>query len=132
MSDLKCAQALVLAAERDFELVQLMLEHNGGADEVFGFHVQQAVEKLLKAWLAIRGESYPLTHDLEQLFEVLAQGGVALGAFRSLSDYTPFAVVHRHEALGPQEPPMDRAQAAARTASLVARVRDFLAEPNQS
>ena len=31
MSDLKCAQTLVLAAERDFELVQLMLEHNGGS-----------------------------------------------------------------------------------------------------
>lgn len=131
MSDLKCAQALVLAAERDFELVQLMLEHNGGADEVFGFHVQQAVEKLLKAWLAVRGESYPLTHDLEQLFEVLAQGGIELGAFRSLSDYTPFAV-HRYEALGPQEPPMDRAQAASRTASLLSRVRELLAEPNRS
>ena len=99
---------------------------------MFGFHVQQAVEKLLKAWLPIRGESYPLTHDLEQLFEVLAQGGIELGAFRSLSDYTPFAVVHRYEALGPQEPPMDRAQAASRTASLLARVREFLAEPNRS
>ena len=49
MSDLKCAQALVLAAERDLELVQLMLEHGAGAEEVFGFHVQQAVEELLKA-----------------------------------------------------------------------------------
>ncbi len=43
-----------------------MLEHNAGADVVFGFHVQPAVEELLKAWLSIRGESYPLTHDLEQ------------------------------------------------------------------
>ena len=132
MSDLKCAQALVLAAERDLELVQLMLEHNAGADEVFGFHVHQAVEKLLKAWLAIRGESYPLTHDLEQLFEILAQGGVEVGAFRSLSDYTPFAVVHRHEGLGPDEQPMDRAQAASRTASLPARVREIGAESDQS
>ncbi|MDE0622848.1 MAG: HEPN domain-containing protein [Bryobacterales bacterium] len=104
----------------------------GAADEVFGFHVQQAVEKLLKAWLAIRGESYPLTHDLEQLFEVLAQRGVELGAVRSLSDYTPFAVVHRYEALGPQEPPMDRGQAASRTASLLVLVREFLAKPDRS
>ena len=131
MNDLKCAQTLVQAAERDLELVQLMLEHSRDADEVFGFHVQQAVEKLLKALLAIRGESYPLTHELEQLFEVLAQGGVELGAFRSLSAYTPFAVVHRHEALGPQEPPMNRAQAASQTASLLARVREVLADPNR-
>lgn len=132
MSDLKGARTLVLGAERDLELVQLMLEHSAGADEVFGFHVQQAVEKLLKAWLAICGESYPVTHDLEQLFEVLAQAGVELGAFRSLSDYTSFAVVHRHEALGAQEQRMDRAQAASRTASLLARVREIGAESDQS
>ena len=132
MSDLKCARTLVRAAERDIELVQILLEHNGGADEVFGFHVQQAVEKLLKAWLAIRGESYPLTHDLEQLFEVLVRGGVELGEFRSLSDYTPFAVIHRYEALGAQEPPMDRAQAASRAATLLAHVREFLDKPNRA
>ena len=130
MSDLKCARTLVLAAERDLEVVQLMLEHSGGSDEVFGFHVQQAVEKLLKAWLAIRGESYPLTHDLELLFEVLSQGSIELGAFRSLSDYTPFAVVHRYEALGAQEPPMDRAKAAFLTDSLLACVRELLDNPD--
>ncbi len=132
MNDLKCAQTLVQAAERDLELVQLMLEHSRGADEVFGFHVQQAVEKLLKAWLAIRGESYPLTHDLEQLFEVLAQGGVELGGFRNLAVYTPFAVVLRYEALGSQVPPMDRPQAASRTASLLAQVREFLTESHRA
>ena len=131
MSDLKCARTLVLAAERDLELVQLMLEHHGGSDELFGFHVQQAVEKLLKAWLAIREESYPLTHDLEQLFEVLAREGVELEAFRNLSDYTPFAVVHRHEALGTKGPPMDRAQAAVQTAKLLAHVRELFGEPDR-
>ena len=132
MSDLKCARILVLAAERNLELVRILLERKGGSDEVFGFHVQQAVERLLKAWLAIRGESYPLTHDLEQLFEALARGGVDLGTLRSLSGYTPFAVIHRYEALGAQEPPMDRAQAASRTATLLACVREFLDEPNRA
>ena len=132
MSDLKCARTLVLAAERDLEVVQLMLEHSGGSDEVFGFHVQQAVEKLLKAWLAIRGESYLITHDLELLFEVLSQGSIELGAFRSLSDYTPFAVVHRYEALGAQEPPMDRAKAAFLTDSLLACVRELLDNPDRA
>lgn len=40
MSDLKCARMLVLAAERNLELVQILLERKGGSDEVFGFHVQ--------------------------------------------------------------------------------------------
>ena len=132
MSDLKCARMLVLAAERNLELAQILLERKGGSDEVFGFHVQQAVERLLKAWLAIRGESYPLTYDLEQLFEVLTRGGVEPEVFRSLSCYTPFAVIHRYEALGAQEPPMDRAQAASRTATLLACVREFLDEPNRA
>ena len=65
MSDLRCASTLVEAADRDVEVVLLMLEHRGGSDQVFGFHVQQAVEKLLKAWLAIRGERHPHTHDLQ-------------------------------------------------------------------
>lgn len=60
------------------------------------------------------------------------QRGIKLGAFRSLSDYSPFAVVRRHQAIGPQEPPMDRALAASRTPSLLARVREFLTEPNRS
>ncbi|NEQ31824.1 MAG: HEPN domain-containing protein [Leptolyngbya sp. SIO4C5] len=34
------------------------------ADEIFGFHVQQAIEKCLKAWIAALGEVYPYTHDL--------------------------------------------------------------------
>ena len=29
------------------------------ADEIFGFHAQQAAEKLLKAWLALLGEVTP-------------------------------------------------------------------------
>ena len=132
MSDLKCARELVLAPERNLQLVELMLEHNAGAEEMFGFHVQQAVEKLLKAWLAIRGESYLLTNDLEQLFAALARGGIELQAFRSLAEYTPFAVVHRYEALGTKRPPMDRAQAAFQTASLLARVKEFLSEPSRA
>ena len=41
------------------------------ADEIFGFHVQQAAEKLLRAWLALLGEVYPLTHDLDLLLDLL-------------------------------------------------------------
>ena len=36
-------------------------------DALFGFHAQQAVEKLLKALIAFRGSQYAHTHDLRQL-----------------------------------------------------------------
>ena len=65
MSDAKCAGMLVEAARRDIEALRVMRGTDGIPDEIYGFHVQQAAEKLLKAWIALLGESYPLTHSIE-------------------------------------------------------------------
>ena len=56
MSDVKQASALVEAARRDFSALSGMDDTEVFADEIFGFHVQQAAEKLCKAWLAMLGE----------------------------------------------------------------------------
>ena len=69
MSDLKAARVLVEAAERDIAALRGMGDASVFADEIFGFHTQQATEKLFKAWLALLGDTYPLTHNLEQLLE---------------------------------------------------------------
>ena len=61
MSDPKCARMLLDAAERDVEALRFMCRSDEISDEVFGFHVQQAAEKSFKAWLALLGETYPLT-----------------------------------------------------------------------
>ena len=37
------------------------------ADRIFGFHAQQAVEKLLKAMIGAHGERFEHTHDLGTL-----------------------------------------------------------------
>ena len=110
MSDRKCAQALIEAARRGIEVLQLMVEHEGGSDEVFGFHVQQATEKLLKARMALDGKQYPLTHDLESLAESFDQSEVDI---RGLLQFTPFAVIHRCEALAGRSLPLDRDRATA-------------------
>ena len=49
MSDVKCARMLLDAAERDVGALRVMLPSGEVSDEVFGFHVQQAAEKSLKA-----------------------------------------------------------------------------------
>ena len=89
MSDAKCARMLLEAAKRDIEALRVMRQTGGLPDEIYGFHVQQAAEKLLKAWIALLGESYPLTHSIETLLKLLADRGVDTAPFLDLSAYTP-------------------------------------------
>jgi HEPN domain-containing protein len=56
------AQRLLAAAQKDLRALRGMTDADTFADEIFGFHAQQAVEKALKAWLALLGEEYPRTH----------------------------------------------------------------------
>lgn len=64
MSDTRQARELAKAAERDISALHGMGNAAVFSDEIFGFHAQQAVEKLFKAWLALLGDSYPRIHDL--------------------------------------------------------------------
>ena len=59
MSDPKQARVLLEAAERDVSALRGMGDAAVFADEVFGFHAQQAAEKLLKAWLASPSHGWP-------------------------------------------------------------------------
>jgi len=62
-----------------------------------GFHLQQAVEKSLKAWLALKRVDYPKTHDLNPLFGLLEDEGEDIELFWSLLELNPFAVQFRYE-----------------------------------
>jgi len=123
MSDDKCARMLVEASKRDIEALKGMDDAAVFADEIFGFHLQQAAEKLLKAWLALLGETYPLTHDLELLFNLLQKRGVDASGFAGLTEYTPYAVQFRYEAIGSDTTPLDRQAGLALVESLLAQVQ---------
>ncbi len=123
MSDLKCARMLLEASERDVQALKGMADANIFADEIFGFHVQQAAEKLLKAWLALLGETYPLTHDLELLFDLLQKRGIAASQFQTLTEYTPYAVQFRYEAAGVDATPVDREDGLCLVETLLAQVQ---------
>ena len=126
MSDPKCSRALLKAADRNILTLREMTAR--APDESFGFHVQQATEKALKAWLAVLGQVYPLRHDLDDLFDLLASHGAAVDFFRPLAVFTPYAVQFRYEGLGPGHEPIDRPAALALAKALVQHVRDRLAE----
>ena len=126
MSDVKCAKVMVRAAERDLLTLRSMTA--GAPVESFGFHVQQAAEKAFKAWIALLGETYPLTHSLETLLDLLADRGAAVDPFRNLVDYTPYAVEFRHVGVDPDVEPIDREGAIARVEVLLERVGRRLGE----
>ena len=114
---------LLQSAERDLEALQVMCQLDKVSDEVFGFHVQQAAEKSLKAWLALLGQVYPLTHNIELLLDLLDDRGVATEPFRKLIEYTPYAVEFRYAGVDPSAEPIHRGLALALVELLLQCVR---------
>jgi HEPN domain-containing protein len=55
MKDPEQARSLLRVARRDYRALCGMEDPAVFSNEVFGFHVQQAVEKALKAWLCCLG-----------------------------------------------------------------------------
>ncbi|MBD3239838.1 MAG: HEPN domain-containing protein [Chitinivibrionales bacterium] len=90
------------------------------SDEIFGFHAEQAVEKALKAWVAIRGGKYPFTHDLSLLLNELRKSGVAIDQWLDILELTSFGVQFRYEELDACDEPIDRP-------AMISRIRQLFA-----
>jgi len=66
------------------------------ADELVGYHCQQAVEKPLKARLVDLGVNYPKTHNLQTLVELLEdQSRLLPWDLADLDLLTPYATICR-------------------------------------
>jgi HEPN domain-containing protein len=90
--------------------LERLLPHADLDDELIGFHAQQAVEKLLKAWLAHLGVDYPRIHSLGTLVEILGAHECTLPPeLADVGQLTPFATVFRYEHLPPSAA-LDRAE----------------------
>ena len=121
MSDLEEATTLLRAAHRDLQALTAMLNREVFADEIFGFHVQQAVEKSLKAWLAALGDAYPYTHDLMSLMQRLeGLGHQVLAEFEPLLEFTLYAVQFRYGVMDTLDESPDRQGAIALVSRLYA------------
>lgn len=126
MSDPKCARVLLEAAERDLSALRGMTDEEVFADEIAGFLAQQASEKLVKAWIALLGETYPITHDIAQLLGVLAARQTPAIDLSALVELTPYAVRFRYAGRVPDAPALDRAKTIARIEQLLEQVRSRL------
>ena len=130
MSDTKCARMMFHAAERDLLTLRSMTAD--APEESFGFHVQQATEKALKAWLALLGETYPLTHNLETLLRLFPARNDISRRYRTLTNYTPYAVEFRSDAVESRADPINRHAALALVEALLAELRRQLTETEGS
>ena len=105
-----------------------MLENPLFADEIFGFHVQQAVEKLLKAWLCVCSGTYPMTHELARLLALLESQGMKVEAYWPLVQYTIFAVQARYEeGITELDEPINRVTEIQNVRALLTQVEQAIA-----
>jgi HEPN domain-containing protein len=107
-------------AAEDEALLDEVMESTRISDEIFGFHCQQAAEKILKALLSFLGVRFRKTHDLRELIDLLTDHGVDIPeAINKIDDLTPFAVEFRYDLL-PIEPESQLDRQVARQ-----RIRDL-------
>ena len=91
------ALALVAIARRDLQAAHGMTNATTFHEAVWGFQVQQTIEKALKAWLYLTGVEPPFTHDLVVLLKLLSQSGIDIAPYRDLARFTDFAVQIRYD-----------------------------------
>lgn len=128
MADLEHARLMLRMAHKDFNALVGMQESLLFADEIFGFHVQQAVEKALKAWLCTRDVIYPMTHELARLLALLENQGAEVEAFWPLVEFTMFAVQARYEeGISELDEPIDRAMEIQNVRVLLDHVEQMIA-----
>ena len=124
MSDAKEAAKLLRMARKDLQAMKALAAPEVAGIETFGFHSQQAVEKGLKAWLAVRGVLYPHIHDLDRLIDLLReQGAIVPTEFDNLGVLTDFGVAFRYEPYEDLDEPFDRDEIITQVEELL----DYLA-----
>ncbi|MBM3268565.1 MAG: HEPN domain-containing protein [Candidatus Sericytochromatia bacterium] len=117
------ASVLYRKALQDLFTVEKLLPDPASADEVIGFHAQQAVEKFMKAVLAKEGIVYRPTHNLAELVDLVEVSGFQApadhGDFPALM---PYAATLRYDDLDLEDQELlDR----SRTLALVHRTREW-------
>lgn len=118
------AHELLALAEKDYQAALILARAEDPQMDAAGFHLQQAVEKSLKAWLALKRVDYPRTHDLNPLLGLLEDQSEDIEPFWSLLELNPFAVQFRYELAGEAFPNFE--QLARLAKQLLVHVRSLL------
>jgi HEPN domain-containing protein len=130
------ARKFLAVADNDIKAFQKLADDSEIADASVGFHAQQAVEKCLKAVLALHSIKFRKKHDLGELLDLYEQNKLPLPPMMDvLDELNPYAVTLRYDLLDDIE-----ALNRERTKEIVNAVRQwagaqvngpFLHDPNQ-
>ncbi len=131
MKDLEQAKNFLSIAARDHRALRSMEDAEAFSDEIFGFHVQQAVERTLKAWLCALGVPFPRTHDLDELGAMLEEADQEIPKFlHTLLEFSDFAVAFRYEAFPDLEGDIDRHSCIDGVGRLLQHVQEIVTRSN--
>ncbi len=122
------ALALVAIARRDLQAARGMKDATVFHEAVWGFQVQQTIEKALKAWLYLSGIQPPFTHDLVALLKLLEEAAIDITPYRALARFTDFAVQVRYDDQ-PDLQNLDRSSWNDRAEALVTVIEAMLPPP---
>lgn len=123
---------MLLMAGKDYRSLLVMQDSESVDTEIFGFHVQQAVEKGLKSWLSLLGVSFPKKHDLDDLAARLADVGEELpDEFGQLLTYTDFATIFRYDAYPDMIAAIDREAITILVGRFIQHVENLLRQAGE-
>ena len=124
------AEGLLRIAAADLETAVASSDPLVFREGAWGFWIQQAVEKALKAWLLHLGEDEPpLTHDLRRLLRLLAAHGAVASEWNDLGVLTVYAVQFRYDA-DPTPLELNRTAFNQRVNALLLQVDQLLKPPS--
>ena len=122
MTDHEEATELLSVVGRELRALKAMGDADLFAQEIFGFISQQAAEKSFKAWLCLLGQTYPLTHDLDDLLARIQATDPDAEQYADLVQLGPYAVRLRYDSLSAEEAPLDRPRVIGRVEELLGHV----------
>jgi HEPN domain-containing protein len=114
-------------ADADFDLASHLLAEGALFPGAIAFHSQQAAEKYLKAFLALRQVAFPKTHDLQELLDLIESvDGDLAASMRDVIILTPHGVEARYPADRPDATPEEAREAVELAGKLRDSVRNRL------
>ena len=108
-------ESLEASAEEDLWTANLVKDNDDEKTRIICFHLQQYVEKMLKAQLLEKGIQYPRKHDLVSLLELFDDKEMLDRHIEDAANLSDYATAFRYERRVPSIEEMEAASISAQS-----------------